>query len=233
MKKFWAFCLVLVMVMAMGSASAAGKLSVDQENFHVIDSYSLYGYCYAKVSNSGDKPIKVNAGLMEIYNADGDALTSTDWYYGYAEYLQPGEYTYVELNDEIEDVEASEVADYMLTMTGKADTDYVSYRFPCTTSYEPNVEEGYWTYNYMYATFTNDLDFPVYDINVVLALLDAEGNILYMDDTYMYTDKAVMPGSSIEVRKEVDSSFVEYFEQNGLVPASVDAIAYAIFESEY
>jgi len=230
MKKFWAFCLVLVMVMAMGSASAAGKLSVDQENFHVIDSYSLYGYCYAKVSNTGDKPIKVNAGLMEIYNADGDALTSTDWYYGYAEYLQPGEYTYVELNDEIEDVEASEVADYMLTMTGKADTDYVSYRFTCTTSYEPNVEEGYWTYNYMYATFTNDTTETVYNIEVVLALLDAEGNILYMDESGLYSDKGVAPGSSITIRKDVSSSFIEYFEANGIVPASVDAIAFVDIE---
>jgi len=230
MKKFWAFCLVLVMVMAMGSASAAGKLSVDQENFHVIDSYSLYGYCYAKVSNTGDKPIKVNAGLMEIYNADGDALTSTDWYYGYAEYLQPGEYTYVELYDEVEDVEASEVADYMLTMTGKADTDYVSYRFPCTTSYEPNVEEGYWTYNYMYATFTNDTTETVYNIEVVLALLDAEGNILYMDESGLYSDKGVAPGSSITIRKDVSSSFIEYFEANGIVPASVDAIAFVDIE---
>lgn len=114
----------------------------------------------------------------------------------------------------------------MLTVTGKSDSDYISYRFPCTTSYEPNVADGYWTYNYMYATFTNETDEPVYGISVVLALLDADGNILYMDDASMYSDKAVMPGSSITVRENVDSNFIEYFEKNGLVPASVDAIAY-------
>ena len=59
---------------------------------------------------------------------------------------------------------------------------------------------------------------------------EAKGNILYMDDANMYDDKAVMPGSSIIIRKDVSSSFIEYFEQKGLVPASVDAIAYVNIE---
>ena len=230
MKKTVAICLFFVMMAGMCPAFSAGKLSVEQENFHVIDSYSVYGYAFAKLANVGDKPIKVNTGLLEIFDADGEALTSTDYYSSYAEYLQPNEFTYIKIYDEVENVEASDVADYMLTATGKADTDYISYRFPCTTSYEPNVQEGYWNYNYMYATFTNDTDEPVYDISVVLALLDADGNILYMDETDMYSDKAVMPGSSITVRKDVRSDFIEYFEKAGLVPASVDAIAYVNIE---
>lgn len=230
MKKILVLMMVLAIALCSVPAFAAGKLSVEQENFHVIQSYSVYGYAYAKLANVGDKPIKVNTGLLEIFDADGEALTSTDYYSDYAEYLQPDEYTYIALSDEVEDVEPSDVDDYMLTVTGKADTDYISYRFPCTTSYAPNVEEGYWTYNYMYATFTNNTEEPVYDISVVLVLLDAEGNILYMDDADMYSDKAVMPGSSITVRKDVSSNFIEYFEKNGLVPASVDAIAYVNLE---
>lgn len=230
MKKGLTLVLVLMMVMLLATASAAGKLRVEQENFHVIDSYRLYGYVYAKVANVGDRPIKVNTGLMEIFNAEGDALTSTDYFSGYAVYLQPEEYTYIKLYDEIEDVEASAVDDYMLTTTGKADNDHVSMRLPCVTSYEPNVEEGYYTRNYMYATVTNNTEEPVYDIEVVLALLDAEGNILYMTDSSMYTEKALTPGSSMIIRKDVDSSFIEYFEKNGIVPASVDAIAFVDME---
>lgn len=226
MKKNLVWLLVFAIVFCSTPAFAAGKLSVEQENFHVIQSYSVYGYAYAKVANVGDKPIKINTSLLEVFNADGDTLTSTDYYSDYAEYLQPDEYTYLRMYDEIEDVEPSEVDDYMLTVTGKSDSDYISYRFPCTTSYEPNVADGYWTYNYMYATFTNETDEPVYGISVVLALLDADGNILYMDDASMYSDKAVMPGSSITVRENVDSDFIEYFEKNGLIPSSVDAIAY-------
>ena len=226
MKKILVLMLVFTIVICASPAFAAGKLSVEQENFHVIQSYRVYGYVYAKVANVGDKPIKINTSLLEVFNEDGDALTSTDYYSDYAEYLQPDEYTYICMYDEIEDVEASDVDDYMLTVTGKADTDYISYRFPCTSSYEPNVTEGYYTYNYMYATVTNDTEEPVYNISVVLVLLDAEGNILYMEDDGMYSDKAIMPGSSITVRKDVSSSFIEYFEKIGAKPTSVDAIAY-------
>jgi uncharacterized protein YxeA len=227
MKKILVFCLVFILTLSMSSALAAGKLSVEQENFHVISSYSLYGYAYAKVTNVGDKPIVVNTALLEVFNADGDALTSTDYFSDYAKYLQPDEYTYVRIMDEIEDVEASDVDDYMLTITGKADSDYITQRFPCTTSYEPNVKEGYSTSNYMYATFTNDTDETVYGISAVLALLDADGNILYMDDDDLYSERGLTPGSSITLRKAVSSSFIEYFENNGLVPATVDAIVYA------
>lgn len=228
MKKLLVLFLLMAVVLAT-PAFAAGKLNVEQENFHVIDSYFVYGYSYAKVANVGDKPIKVNTGLLEIYDEEGEALTSTDYYSAYAEYLQPDEYTYIYLYDEVEDVEASAVADYMLTVTGKADTDYVSFRLPCTTAYEPNVEEGYWTYNYMYATVTNNTDEPIYDMIIVLVLLDEEGNILYMDDEYMY-DVALAPGSSVIVRKDVSSSHIEYFEKNGIVPVAVDAIAYVNIE---
>ena len=228
MKKILALILVLAITMCASAAMAAGKLSVEQENFYAIQSYSLYGYAYAKVANVGDKPIKVNTALLEVFNTDGDALTSTDYYSAYAKYLQPDEYTYVRLYDEIEDVEASDVDDYMLTVTGKADSDYESRRFACTTSYETNVKESsYYTRNYMYATYTNNTEEPVYDISVVMALLDEQGNILYMDDSSLYSDTALMPGSSITVRKDVSSNFIEYFEKNGLVPVSVDAIAYA------
>ncbi len=120
----------------------------------------------------------------------------------------------------------------MLAVAGKADYDYVTYRFSCTTSYEPNVEEKYRTRNYMYATFTNDTQETVYNIEIVLALLDAEENILYMDKESLYNDVGVAPGSTITIRKDVSSSFIEYFEINDLVPATVDAIAYVYMEQK-
>ena len=88
------------------------------------------------------------------------------------------------------------------------------------------MKDDWWTHNYMYATITNDAETPIYDLNVVLALLDAEGNILYMDEDGLYTDRALMPGSSIIVRKDIPTSFMDYYKEKGLTPASVDAIAY-------
>ena len=66
----------------------------------------------------------------------------------------------------------------------------------------------------------------VHGIKVVLALLDAEGNILDIEDEYMYDNKALTPGSSMIIRKDISSSYMEYYAANGIVPASVDAIAY-------
>ena len=78
----------------------------------------------------------------------------------------------------------------------------------------------------MYATVTNDTDEPVYGICVALALLDADGNILYLTDETLY-NKALLPGGSILIREEIPSYFSESFEKNGYAtPASVDAIAY-------
>ena len=232
MKKILALCLALVLVCSVSSAFAAGKLSVEQENFYVINDYRLYGYTFAKVANVGNKPIVVNTALLEIYDANGDALTSTDYYSDPAKYLQPDEYTYIKIYDEIEDVEASAVDDYLLTVIGKANSDYVTKRFPCTTSYEPNVKRDYWTYNYMYATITNDTDETVYGIYVVLALLDAEGNILYVTTDNLYSNTGLTAGSSVTVRENVDSSFIEYFETNGIVPVTVDAIAYVYVSND-
>ena len=91
MKKIVALLLTIALCLGCTAALAAGKLDVVQENFIVVPSYSTYAYAYAKVENIGDKPISVNAGVLEVYNEDGDAITSADYLYAGAAVLQPGE----------------------------------------------------------------------------------------------------------------------------------------------
>jgi len=232
MKKIVAIVLCLLISLSFVSAMAAGKIQVTQENFIVTNGYWMYGYAYARIDNVGDKPIKVNAGILEIFDENGDAITSSDYLGAFAEYLQPGEYTYAYIYSEIDGVEESDVDDYMLTITGKSDNDYTSLRLPVTTDYVEDVEYWYSTYDYMYATVTNNTDEPLYDVEVVLALLDADGNILYMTSASMYSDKAIMPGSSIQIKEYVDTYFIECYEKLGLVPVSVDAIAFVNVEQE-
>lgn len=224
MKKLAALILALVLCFSCASAMAAGKLNVAQENTHFITSYSNYFYAYAKVENTGDKDIKVNAGVMEVYNADGDAITSSDWINAYARYLQPGEYTYVCVYEDIDDGLTPD--DYSLTITGKADKDSANQRFAAETKLELDVDAGWTTRNYMYATVTNTTDDVLYDLEIVMALLDAEGNILYLDSDSLYSERGLTPGSSMVFRKDIPSNFMDYFEANSLVPATVDAIAY-------
>ncbi len=226
MKKLLTLALAALLLFACTSALAAGKLQVMQENFHVVASYTTYCYAYARVENVGDKPIRVNAGLLEVYDAEGESLTSTDWMNEYPQYLDAGEYGYVKLSDDLDkDKSASDVDDYLLTVTGKAEKDYLTKRLPCTTEFRPNVKEGYFEYNYMYITVKNDTENTMYDINVIGVLLDDADNILYMESDSLY-NVGIDAGSSVTIRISVSDSFMETYEKEGLVPTKVDAIAY-------
>lgn len=231
MKKLICILMAAVLLLACAPAMAAGKLSVSQENFHFVTGVWNYGYAYAKVENIGDKPIKVNAGVLEIYDGEGEVITSTDYMRSYATYLQPGEYTYVTMYEEVEDAEVVP-SDYMLTLTGKSDNSEIAVRLPVETKLELGVTEGWWDYNYMYATITNNTDATLFDLEIVLALLDGEGNILNVESVYLYNEIGVPAGQTLVVRKDISSSFMEYFEANQLTPAQVDAIAYVLVDNE-
>ena len=225
-------CLMLVVMMSMFSvtAMAAGRLNVVKENYHYVGGWGHYVYAYAKVENSGDRPIKVNAGVFEIYDANGEVLTSTDYENAYATYLQPGEYTYVRMYEDLEDGQVPD--DYMMTLTGKSDNSKVAYRLPAEASFEMNVQEGWWEYNYLYATVTNPTQEVLYGAEVVFALMDAEENIIYIESKSLYSEVGIMPGQSLMIRLDIASTFTEYFDANGIVPASVDVIAYVLQDNE-
>lgn len=230
MKKIACILIALVLCLGTMSAFAAGKLSVTQENFHYVTSFWNYGYAYAKVENVGDKPIKVNAGVLEIYDANGEVLTSADYVQAYATYLQPGEYTYVEMYDELEEGQVPE--DYMMTLTGKSENSKMALRLPVEASFELGVQQGWWEYDYLYATVTNPTEDILYNVEVVFALLDAEGNIIYIDSKELYSEVGIMPGQSVMIRKEISSTFMEYFDSKGIVPVAVDALAYVLMDVE-
>ena len=69
-------------------------------------------------------------------------------------------------------------------------------------------------------------------IGVVMALYDADGNIIDIEDDDLYSGRALAPGSSMIFRKEIPSGIAEYLEKEGIVPASVDAIAYVNVDVE-
>lgn len=231
MKKALCILLVAVLLSACIPALAAGKLAVETETFWVVDNYSVYSYAYARVKNVGDKPIKVNAGVLEVYDGEGNPITSSDYLNAYANYLEAGEYTYCRIYSEVEKGKAALVDDYALTITGKSDRSYKNIRLPVTCEYVPNVKNGYSTYNYLYATVENNQTEPIYNIAVVAALLDADGKVLYIDDSSAYS-MAIMPGSSVRFRMDVPSSFTEYFKAHDVTPASADAIAFIKVEND-
>lgn len=219
--------LVIVAVLSC-SALAAGKMRVDQENFHVTDSYSVNGYAFAKVENAGDKPVEFSAGLLEIYDENGDTLTSTDYMSCFPDTLQPGEYGYVYASDRIDTADTySQVDDYMLTVTGK-NSDVVIARYPVVGEYQKDVQVSkYSSYDYVVAEITNDTNETVFDLEVVIVLLDDEDNILYLAHNNFYSSTGLNAGSTITYRDSISSAFYDTWEREGLTPTHVDVIAYS------
>lgn len=227
MKKIISLLLVIVMISISSFALAAGKLSTTQENFWVISGWSTYAYAYAKVENVGNKPIKVNAGVLEVYDENGDVITSTDYMNAHALYLQPNEYTYATLYNSIELAEnVGKPADYMLTITGKTDDSGTTIRLPVEGRLSLGEGSGWSKGDYVYATVTNNTEEIAYDISVVYAILDADGNILCVDGDDLYSSRGLTPGSSLVFKMSISSSFMEYFDSKGIKPTTVDVIAY-------
>ena len=225
MKKFFAVLLVLVFCMTSVSALAAGKLNVAQENFYTVTtSYSVTGYVFAKVENTGDKTIGIKGGLFEVYDADGETVATDDYPYTYLHVLEPGEYTYVRGYGYVSDPEAV-MDDYTFEIYGKGELDYIDNRLPVETELALDYKEGYSTYNYMFATVTNDTEETAYDVEVVMALLAEDGQILYVNNVSLY-NVGITAGSSATFRINIDSAFMDYINENGITVAGVDAIAF-------
>lgn len=220
--------LAIVLTLLSCPAMAAGKMAVNQENFHVTDSYSVYGYAFARVENTGDKPVEFSAGLLEIYDDGGDTLTSTDYMNCFPSTLQPGEYGYIYASDDIDTVDTfSQVDDYMLTVTGKSGDDNVV-RYPVVGDYQEDVQiSKYSTYDYVVAEITNNTDSTVFDLEVVIALLDDNDNILYVAHNNFYNSTGINAGSTITYRDSISSAFYEAWEREGVTPTHVDVIAYS------
>ncbi len=231
MKRIALFALSLVLVLTCAApAFAAGKLEVVQEKFYSLEPYdgSFYTYIYAEVTNSGDKAVEFGNALWEIYNADGDALDSSDWLSCYPDVLEPGQVGYVSAQMSMDDIEsAEEAADYLLTVTGKGAKENPIVTMPATVKYV--YTEGDWRNTHeLIATVTNDTNDVLYDFRVVFAVKNAEGQLLYVEDvnpSYV----GILPGTSIEVKCNLSyDSVVETLLENGtLTFDQVEVIAYA------
>ncbi len=224
--------LILLSTMLLSTAFAAGKLSVVQENFLILP-YSDYhaGYVYAEVKNVGDKPVEFNGGLFELYDAEGNSIESSNYLRCYPEVLNAGETGYLYVSKYVEEAkDRSFIDDYLLTVTGKGSKEKSTVYFTVNSTRLEEISEGYWSYHYITADIENKTDDTQYDFHVVYALKDADGKLLYVD----YANPSYVgfkTGTSMEVRVSVDSDVVECFDENGIVPSVVDAIAYVEIEN--
>ena len=227
MKRLTALLLALLLAACAASAGAEGALTVEQENLHIVGTNSLYCYMYVKVKNTGDVPIFVNKGSLTVRDKEGNEIGSTTSLWRYAEYLQPGQSTYAYFNPRIEGIESrDQVGDYDMNIEFTENANKQTFFIPSESAFEDDVKEGSWTHDYITTTVTNELEKTVFDLAIARVLLDAKGNILYMDSDNMYSYKGLCPGSAIVLRRPLNSSFEPYFEEMGYTPATVEGFAY-------
>ena len=231
MKRLFALMLALALLTvalpAWAEEAQGPALTVTRENFHVYGTKTIYCYLYARVDNNTDVPLKLDTGAMNAYDADGNVVGTSTSMWRYAEYLQPGEHTYVYFNPRIEGVETpDQVVKYDLEINSREDSRKTTFCLAQETVFEDDVAEGSWSNDYITTTVTNDADQNVFDLTIVRALLDDKGNIMYIDSDNMYSYKALTPGSSIIVRRPMNTSFRDYLDEKGYKAASVDCIAY-------
>jgi len=216
--------IVLALCLICGFAPAADDPAITQTGMAAFEYYGTMSIgVYAEFENTGDHAIEYDEGLAELFDKDGNSLLSSNRVYCYPTVLAPGAKGYAYAILSLDGVAAEDVAEYRMTLTGKEtakDAGLLTTAGACET-----VESGGWTYTYMAAEITNESADKLYDIYCVYALMDAAGQLLYVDmlNAYML---GIPAGGSVFVRKIVPDSLIAYFDENGLAPAAVEAIAF-------
>lgn len=227
MKKTICVLLVLFLALLPAFALAAGKATVTQEAFYVTSFLSYYAAdLYVEITNTGDRPIVFNGGLLELYNLEGDAIESSNLYSCYPAVLAPGEKGYLhELISVDEATDASYIDDYSLTISGKGENEKTTLRLASTGTFGEEQVSKYFKEYAVTAVVTNDTDELLRNIRVVYALFGDDDKLLYTCNAEPYY-VGLPPGQTIEVRTTVDSDIVDVWEKDGIQPARIVTIAY-------
>ena len=224
MRKILAMIICLMIVMTV-PAMAAGELTITHKNFMVVESYSTYGYLFARVENTGDAPIAIGNGALAIFDTNDGIMETSDYVsaYPYNAILNPGESVYIRDWAVLDDgVTAADIGDWKFSIKPYDYEGSAITRIPCEVTASLNGSDSY--DNYIYVTFTAPEGDVIYDAGVVVALFDANGNIIFANNDT--ADCGVHGGSTVTVKVYVDTDIVEHFEKNNIAPATVDAYVY-------
>ncbi|MDR1569660.1 MAG: hypothetical protein LBS72_04140 [Oscillospiraceae bacterium] len=207
MRKPLAFIAALLMVLcACTNAFAAGKATVTKETFYVVPYLSRYaGTVYGEITNTGDKPVVIDSGVYELFDVDGEAVASSSIYSVYPKIIEPGDQAYFYITEDVEGSTSSgDIDDYSVTIIGKSTSNEYKY-LPVVATFSEGLEYNKSRiYNYK-VSVENSTDSVQYNIEMVVALFDADGNLLYVDKDSAY-GVGVFPGSKIEFKGEISSS---------------------------
>lgn len=200
------------------------KVTILQENFRVIPSYSGFSGVYiAKVKNETEAPVFITDGSMKLTDKSGNAAGEAKYLYPTGSlYLEPGEISFISMQaDMTEDVEVDVDTDIVVKYNDYRDTDIAM------TVENPTFVKGKGEYDsdMMRVTVANSSDAPLPGIEAAVVLEDAEGNLLYMATESLYRYE-LGPNSTITLVSSVDNRVRDYLAANGIEPVAVEAIAW-------
>lgn len=210
--------LVLMLVFMLGTvAMAEGQINLSLEKY-TLDDDGEHAYVFAKAENIGDEVIKVGDATFELKDADGKVLEDSESVKVVADYLLPGESTYVYSVIDLEDVEG-EIADYTFEIKGKDDDKYTSVRLLTSCELDPKDDDT------ALLTVTNDTDEVHYGIKGAVTFLDAEGNIVAINSVSMLSKVGLNPGSTVTMKVEIPGDFEDTAKAIGMKNLTLDAVA--------
>lgn len=223
MKKRITVLSLLSTLLLTTTCHAAGNITVTDKAASIFSGDDS-GYFYAKIENDGDEPVGVDNGKLVLFSGNDDILVTSDYVNTYPTriILNPGEYTYVSeflwdsklKNQTIGDVKFS---------VDVTDRGTAVERIPCEARYEINGSNSY--DNYIYITVTNEAEVTRFGYYLVGALLDTEGNLVYVK-TNQYENVGLHPGNTATFSLYIDADNMNHFEANGIQIGSVDALVY-------
>jgi len=143
--------------------------------------------------------------------------------------LAPGETGYYIDWKNLDDVLPADIPGYDLTMIGEVSDRALSRRLPVTGVIKA-VSDSDEAAHQVLLTLPNHTNQTAYEMDVVYAVYDEAGKLLYADWSALYPLRLPVD-AYVDILLDVDSSFSSYWVENGIVPASVQAFAY-YFEEE-
>lgn len=199
-------------------------VTIDKSTFRVNESYSGFRGTYiARIRNDNEVPLFLTGGSMQVFDGEGNQVAEATYLSRTgSKYLEPGETSFVSMYVDLEND-----GDY--SYQANIETKTESYR---STDYAVKVTdpafvkvEGDYNSDLMKATVTNEAEAPVAGIQMVLVLVDADGNLLDIDTQDLYRNE-LGAGSSITMVSSVEDRTKKFYEAQGLTPTAVEAYAW-------
>lgn len=217
--KLFAIVAILAVLMLSTSALADGQINLSHEKY-TLDDEGEKAYVFALAENIGDKAMKLSDASFELLDADGKVLEDTESVKAVADYLQPGESSYVYAVIDLEDVEG-EIADHTFTIKGKENDKYTSVRLATACELDPEDSDT------ALVTVTNDTDDVVYGVKGAVTFLDADENIVAINSVSMLSKVGLNPSSSVTMKVAIPSDFEDAAKAIGMKNLTLDAVACA------